>query len=69
MILHPAKRALCVLGQVVTFDVIGGEQLIEWRLPEPRSYFGNQAKGYGLADTHVVESAGAREGKGVILGI
>jgi len=53
---------------VVTLDVIGGEQLFERRLPEPRLYFGNQAKGHAPADTHVAESAGAK-GKGVILGI
>jgi hypothetical protein len=44
---------------MVTLDVMGGQQLFEWRLPEPRSYFGNQAKGHAPADTHVAESVGA----------
>jgi len=46
---------------MVTLDVMGGEQLFEWRLSEPRSYFSNQAKGHAPADTHVAESAGAHE--------
>ena len=61
VILRPAKRALCALGHMVTLDVMGGEQLFEWRLSEPRSYFSNQAKGHAPADTHVAESAGAHE--------
>jgi hypothetical protein len=37
--------------------------LIAWQLLEPRLFFGNQAKGHAPADTYVVESVSAREGR------
>ena len=39
-------------SQVVTLDVIGGEQLVEWRLSEPLSQFSHRTKDHAPVDTH-----------------
>ena len=39
-------------GQVVTLDMIGSEQLVEWLLLEPLPQFSHRAEDHAPADTH-----------------